>query len=108
MKKYYFFLVALLISGFGFAQPAGKQKQKSSAQSEMDKAMEEAMKGMSEEEKSEMQKMMKQVMPEMAAMTETKANYPDFNSNRELVPKKDIVRINAISKKTPTQADVAG
>jgi tetratricopeptide (TPR) repeat protein len=108
MKKYYLMLGALLISGFGFAQPAGKQKQKSSAQSEMDKAMEEAMKGMSEEEKSEMQKMMKQVMPEMAAMSETKANYPDFNSNRELVPKKDITRINAIAKKVPTQADVAG
>lgn len=108
MKKYYFLLATLLISGFVFAQPAAKQKQKTAAQSEMDKAMQDAMKGMSEEEKAEMQKMMKEVMPEMAAMNETKALYPDFTSNRELIPKKDLARINGIARKALTQADVAG
>jgi tetratricopeptide (TPR) repeat protein len=108
MKKYYFTLIILFAACLAFAQPAGKQKQKSPAQSEMDKAMEDAMKDMSEEEKAEMKKMMKGVMPEMTAMSTNAARYPDFNSNKELVPKKDIARINTITKKALTQADIAG
>ena len=52
MKKYLFTLVVLFAATIVFAQPGKKPVQKQPAQSEMDKAMEEAMKGMSEEEKA--------------------------------------------------------
>lgn len=89
-----------------FAQPAKKppQNTKPPTQSEMDKMMEDAMKGMSEDEKKEMRKMMKDVMPEM-----TKKQGPEpifFTDNKKLVPAKDIHRINSISKKAFTDADI--
>jgi tetratricopeptide (TPR) repeat protein len=85
-------------------QPAGKQKQKPSAQAEMDKALEEAMKGMSEEEKAEMQKMMKDIMPELAKKPGPAIS--PFTDNKKLVPVKDLARISKIPKKLFTDADV--
>lgn len=48
-------LILSIFSNTATAQPKPKQKQP--AQSEMDKTMEDAMKGMSEEEKAEMRTM---------------------------------------------------
>lgn len=85
-----------------------KPKQKPSDQNEIDKVMEDAMKGMTEEEKAEMRKLMKNVMPEAAGQNSKTANYPEFTSNKQLVPQKDIARINAIPKKKLAQADMSG
>ena len=105
MKLLSFLILGFLITTNSvMAQPKPKPKQP--AQSEMDKAMEEAMKGMSPEEKAEMQKMMKDVMPAMMEQNSKMADYPEFTSNKELVPKKDMVRINAIPKKKLLPADM--
>lgn len=90
-----------------FAQPGKKlpAKNKPPAQSEMEKQMEDAMKDMSEEEKAEMRKMMKGVMPEMAK--KSGSDVVAFTDNKKLVPVKDVARINTISKKIFTDADVA-
>jgi hypothetical protein len=37
----------------------------------------------------------------------TKADYPDFISNKQLLPKKDLTRINSIPKKKLTQSDIS-
>jgi hypothetical protein len=106
MKKYLLTLAILFAATIVFAQPGKKPVQKQPAQSEMNKAMEDAMKGMSPEEKAEMQKMMKDVMPALMEQNSKTADYPEFTSNKQLVPKKDIVRINAIPKKKLLQADI--
>jgi Flp pilus assembly protein TadD len=106
MRKYILTLAVLFAATIVFAQPIKKPVQKQPAQSEMDKLMEDAMKGMSPEEKAEMQKMMKDVMPAMMNQSSKMADYPEFTSNKQLVPKKDITRINAIPKKKLSQADI--
>ena len=114
MKKYFFTLTILFAASIAFAQPgkkpAAKQKaspQKAPAQKEMDKMMEEEMKGMSEDEKTEMRKMMKTVMPSLQEHNDKIADYPEFTSNKQLVPKKDLARINFIPKKKLVQEDMA-
>ena len=109
MKKYYLSLILLMAMATTFAQPAKKSsaKEKVPSPSEMDKAMEDAMKGMSEEEKAEMRIMMKSVMPAVQEHNSTIAEYPEFTSNKQLVPKKDAGRIAAISHKILLQADMA-
>ncbi|HWR32545.1 MAG TPA: tetratricopeptide repeat protein, partial [Chitinophagaceae bacterium] len=107
MRQVLIFL--LLISSIQiFAQPGKKPvtQEKPPTQADMNKLMEDAMKGMSEEEKAEMRKMMKDVMPAMMEQNSKMADYPEFTSNKELVPKKDMVRINAIPKKKLLQADM--
>src|ERR1035437_5999786 len=107
MKKYLLASIMLLVLGSAFAQTKPKQKEKAPTQSEMDKMMGDATKGMSEEDKTSMKKMMNSVMPDMTNQGEKFANYPEFASNKELVPKKDIARINAIPKKKLSQADMS-
>lgn len=85
-----------------------KLKAKPSPQSEMDKMMEDATKGMSVEEKAQMNEMMKGVMPDMTQPHMGIAVYPEFTSNKQLVPKKDMARINSIPKKNLSQADMSG
>jgi Flp pilus assembly protein TadD len=89
------------------AQPVKKTvtKEKAPASSDMDKAMEDAMKGMSEEEKAEMRKMMKDVMPEISK--KPGSDFGSFTDNKTLVPAKDQLRINSISKKAFTDADIS-
>lgn len=82
-------------------------KDKPPTQSEIDKMMEEEMKGMSEEEKAEMRKMMKGMMPALEDHNNKIADYPEFTSNKQLVPKRDAGRIAAMSKKKLVQADMA-
>lgn len=106
MKNYLLASVLLLFMGAAFAQTKPKPKQeKPPAQSEMDKAMEEAMKGMSPEEKAEMRKMMKGVVPEMEK--KPGSGVVSFTDNKSLIPAKDINRINSIPKKIFTDADVS-
>ena len=64
------------------------------------------MKGMSAEEKVEMKKMMKDAMHAMMEQNSKMADYPEFTSNKQLVPQKDIVGINAIPKKKLSPADM--
>ena len=108
MKKLLFLSMFLFVLAAAFAQskPKPKQKEKPSL-SQMDKAMEDAMKDMSEEEKTEMRKMMKNVMPALTEQNSKTADYPVFTSNKQLVPKKDVARINAVSKKKLIQADMS-
>ncbi|MGZ8549688.1 MAG: hypothetical protein ACXWV2_03455, partial [Chitinophagaceae bacterium] len=60
MKKYLLAFIMLLVMGAVNAQAVKKPvaKEKPPTQSEMDKMLEDEMKGMSEEEKAEMRKMM--------------------------------------------------
>ncbi|MHB1196616.1 MAG: tetratricopeptide repeat protein [Lutibacter sp.] len=108
MKKYILVAVLLLLLEATFAQTKPKQKavEKPPTQKEMNAAMEEAMKGMSEEEKAEMRKMMGNVMPALMEQNSKMADYPEFTSNKQLVPKKDLSGINAIPKKKLTQTDI--
>ncbi len=106
--KHYLIVPALFILSFGtaFSQPGKQPTQKAPDQSEIDKMMEEAMKGMTEEEKAEMRKMMKNMAPSGTGQTGKTAYYPEFTSNKQLVPKKDPARINSIAKKPLSQAEV--
>jgi|SRR5665647_25533 len=106
MKKYLSAILLLLVMEAAFAQQKPKPYKKPPTQSGMDKMMEDATKDMSPEEKAEMKKMMGGVMNDMTTKGKTMADYPEFASNKELVPKKDIARINAIPKKKLSQADM--
>lgn len=107
MKKYLLTCVIFFVAGFVFAQPPKTKPKQKSPQSQMDRAMEDGMKDMSEEEKAEMKKMMKDVMPALTEQNSKISDYPVFTSNKQLVPKKDIARINVASKKKLTQADIS-
>ncbi|MGZ8552469.1 MAG: hypothetical protein ACXWV8_03635, partial [Chitinophagaceae bacterium] len=109
MKKYLLAFIMLLVMGAVNAQAVKKPvaKEKPPTQSEMDKMLEDEMKGMSEEEKAEMREMMKGVMPSLNEQNGKTADYPEFASNKVLVPKKDMARINAIPKKKLVQADMS-
>jgi tetratricopeptide (TPR) repeat protein len=110
MKIYFLFtslLVALALTPVvTFAQTGKKTaaKEKAPSQSEMDKAMEDAMKGMTEAEKIEMRKMMKDVMPELAK--KPAAESLSFTDNKKLIPVKDVARINSIPRKIFTEGEV--
>jgi tetratricopeptide (TPR) repeat protein len=106
MKLFILIPMLLLVLNPSFAQVKQKPKEKPS-QSQMDKAMEAAMKGMTAEEKAEMKKMMGEVMPVLQDHNNKIADYPEFASNKQLVPKKDMARINIASKKKLTQADMS-
>jgi tetratricopeptide (TPR) repeat protein len=106
MKRYLLITFLVFLTGVAFAQT--KPKPKTPSQSDMNKAMEDAMKDMSEEDKAEMRKMMKNVMPEMTAQSSNLANYSEFTSNKQLVPPTDKARINAIPKKKLQQEDMSG
>jgi Flp pilus assembly protein TadD len=109
MKKV-FTCMLLLVVGVAFAQPGKKPavKQKGSTQTEMNRMIEEGMKGMSADEKADMRKMMKGVMPALQDKNYKIADYPEFMSNKQLVLKKDLARISSISKKSLVQADISG
>ena len=107
MKKYLLLVLPILLISMEAAFGQAKPKQKPPTQKEMNQSMEDAMKGMSEEEKAEMRNMMKDVMPALQENNNKVADYPEFTSNKELVPKKDAGRIAAMSKKKLVQADMA-
>ena len=80
MKKYLLASILLLAMAMTFAQPGKKPaaKQKAPTQKEMDKMLEDEMKGMSEEEKTEMRKMMKDMMPALQENNNKVADYPEL------------------------------
>lgn len=110
MKRIFIIVAIFFNASFIVAQPTKKpaQQKQPASQPDMNKMMEEAMKDMSPEEKAEMKKMMKDVMPALTEKSGRMADYPDFTTNKELVPKKDAVRIASISKKKITQSDISG
>jgi len=109
MKKYLLTLAIVFAATTVFAQTAKKPvaKEKAPSQKEIDKMLDDEMKGMSEDDKAEMRKMMKGAMPSVEQGSKIMANYPEFTSNEQLVPKKDVARIAAMSKKKLVQADMA-
>ena len=106
MKKHFLsFILLLMIISTSYSQAKKTvSKEKSTAPSEMDKAMEDAMKGMSEEEKAEMRNVMKDIMPDMAK--KPGSDFASFSDNKKLVPARDPLRINSISKKAFTDAEI--
>ncbi len=107
MKLISWLLFLLLTTGSdGFSQTKPKTKTSNPPKTEMEKMMAEAMKDedITDEEKAMMKIMMK-------GMTENQnplsgAGYADFKDNKLLVPKKDITRINSISKKQLNDNDI--
>jgi Flp pilus assembly protein TadD len=107
MKKYLLVAVLLLLLLTAFSQPKSKQKTQPPTPSEMDKMMEAEMKGMSEADKAEMRKMMKDIMPTLQDNNNKIADYPEFTSNKQLVPKKNAGQTTALPVKKMLQADVS-
>ncbi len=105
MKKLLLTFLSFLLILLAMAQPKPKPKQPT--QPDMNKQMEEAMKDMSPEEKAEFQKMMKGMMPALTEQNAKTASYPEFTNNKMLIPKKDIARINTISKKVLSKTDIS-
>ncbi|MGB3155692.1 MAG: hypothetical protein WBB06_13890, partial [Chitinophagaceae bacterium] len=89
MRLVFIFLLLLSLVP-AFSQPGKKPAEKSPTQSEIDKMMEDAMKGMTEEEKAAMRKIMKDATTDVTGQANKTAEYPEFTSNKQLVPKKDI------------------
>jgi Flp pilus assembly protein TadD len=106
MKQIITFFISLFIVAFTFAQPGKKQKPPS--QTDINKMMDDATKGMSPEEQAEMKKSLGGVMNDMMKQPQTMANYPEFTDNKALIPKRDAARINALPKKKLLQADMGG
>jgi len=105
MKQLFFLVLLSFLGSLAFAQTRPKPKQP--PQSEIEKQLAEAMKDMSTDEQAEMKKMVKGIMPALNDKSGRMASYPDFTSNKELVPKKDVARIASISKKKLAQADMS-
>ena len=108
MKKYLLASILLLFIGAAIAQPAKKPapKTKHPAQSEMDKAMDDATKGMSAEEKAEMRKMMNTCNADNGEETRFRCcSFYRIIKNGSC--QKDINRINSIPKNIITEADVS-
>lgn len=76
------------------------------AQQNPKEAMEKAMQNLTPQQREQMQKMMGNIPATMNQNT-MPARYPEFTSNKELLYKRDIAKINAIPKKKLTQADMS-
>lgn len=102
-------LFLLFICGSLIARAQTKPKTEQVSQTDMNKMLEEAMKaeGMSKEEQAEMKKMMEGITPDLMEQNANTADYPTFSSNSELIPTKDVARINAISKKKVSASDIS-
>ncbi len=98
----------LLISSGVEAQTKPRPKQNPPSKAEINKMMEDVLNAedMSKEEREEMKKMMKEVMPALTNKKTNTADYGVFTDNKQLIPKRDAARINAIPKKAFTDADV--
>src|SRR5262245_2743254 len=84
-----FFFQSIII-----AQSKAKPKQKTTSSAghpDMNKLMEEALQkeNMTEAEKAEMRKMMGSVMPALTEQNAETADYPEFESNKALVPERN-------------------
>jgi tetratricopeptide (TPR) repeat protein len=105
MKKNIVSLITLML----FAVMLNAQQGKSPGNQkppDLNKMMEEDTKNMTPEQKEQMKKMMGGAMPAFDEKNKP-AFYPDFTDNKQLIPKRDVVRINAIPKKKLMQADIS-
>ena len=103
-------LITLLLFLISFTYQSLSQtnpKQKSTALAEMEKQMAEAMKDMSPEEQAQMKEMMKGMIPAMTEPPTALFMYTDFETNAQLVPKKDMARIARIPKQKVTAATIS-
>jgi tetratricopeptide (TPR) repeat protein len=108
MKKLILLICFIVIASFVFSQNKPKRAPpKKPAQSEMDKMMEEAMKGMSPEEKAEMKKMMDSMGVKIPTIKPIQKQTNGVTNNQlknlyddeaSIVPAKDNVRISSIAK----------
>jgi len=89
------------------AQVKPKPKNNQPAKQGTDKMIEDALKDedMTEEEKEEMRKLMKGMMPGNSDQ-QVMQSPVEFTDNKDLIPKKDIARINSIPSKNLTDADI--
>jgi len=118
MKKYFLLSLFTCITALAFSQekpkppkqPTKTTTPKQPSQVNMDKMLEDAMKseGLSREEQAEMKKYMKDVVPALQEHNRTAADYPEFTSNHQLVPKRDVSRINMMSNRVLTKSEVSG
>ena len=99
MKKYLLTLAILFTVTLVFAQPGKKPVQKQPAQSEMDKAMEEAMKDMSPEEK----KMMQEAMQTAKVMQQKGMTGNITSGNVPKIPKKQTLLLSRMPNLTSQQ-----
>lgn len=106
MTKIFTIISLLLITASAFTQPSKKinGNQKPPTEAELAKILENEMKGMSEEDKTEMRKMVKGMMPEMA--TKPGMGVSTLTDNKNLVPRKDPLRIISLSKEILTDEDL--
>lgn len=111
MKHFLITACVIIISAAAIAQPGKKPaQQKQPSQADINKMMEEAMKGegMSKEEQEQMKKMMKDIMPAMQENNATIADYPTFDNNKKLLPPKATAKIAAANaKKALTKTEVS-
>ena len=110
MKRICMAFLGLLFIWTGAAQTKPVTKRpattKAPSKSDMDRMMEDAMKGMSKEEQEEMRKMMKNAQPALEKMANSTADYPEFTDNQVLVPARDQARISTITRKIFTPAEM--
>ena len=110
MKKYLLLSgILLLVFQVSFAQPRPKPKAAKTqpGQPDMNKLMDDAMKDMGPEEKAEMKKMMGGIMPTLMDKNAKAADYTEFTSNKQLLPKKDVIKLNILPKKRLSSTEVA-
>lgn len=110
MKKYLLVIgILILVCQAIFAQPRPKPKTAKTqpSQPDMNKLMEDAMKDMNPAEKAEMKKMMGGMMPALMEHNAKTADYPAFTNNKELLPKKSVVKLNNLLKKKLSSLEVA-
>lgn len=107
MKKILIALLPVLITAHAYTQNKPKPAPKKPAQTDMEKAMEEMMKGASKEEQEELRKMMKDVMPALNEANAKTASYPEFTDNKKLMPAKKTAIINSIPKSALTNAEIS-
>lgn len=109
MKKYITYAIILLVifSRYIAQAQSGKSPvgQNPSSQGKLNEEMEKAMKNMTPEQREQMKKVMPGIMPAMLENAND-YRYPEFTSNKELLHKKDIARINSMPKKKLTQVDI--
>ncbi|MDN3655602.1 hypothetical protein QWZ08_08195 [Ferruginibacter paludis] len=110
MKKYLLLSgILLLVFEVSFAQPRPKAKSTKSqpGQPDMNKLMDDAMKDMSPEEKAQMKKMMGGIMPTLMDQNAKTADYTDFSSNKQLLPKRDVTKAAVLPKKKLSSTEIA-
>ncbi|MDB5280610.1 MAG: hypothetical protein JWR61_5565 [Ferruginibacter sp.] len=108
MKKYLLpACMLLLVFQVSFAQPRPKAKSTKTqpGQPDMDRLMNDAMKDLSPEDKAEMKKMMGGIMPTLMNQNAKTADYNDFSSNKQLLPKRDAAIV--LPKKKLSATEVA-